>query len=96
MDSAKEEIDSTYGGSNSILEESPAYFGQIVQLTDNDDLNQNMAELVEWNGQPWSCTVCGKLAAKPNVLGKSNIMRHTQTHMEGLTYPCILCGKEFG
>ena len=95
VDSAKEEIDPTYGGSNSILEESPAHFGQIVQLTDNDDLKQKMTELVGWNGETWSCTVCGKLAAKPNVLGKSNLKRHTQTHMEGLTYPCNLCGKEF-
>ena len=66
----------------------------IVSMTENDDLENRMAELIEWNGENWSCTSCGKIATK-TADGKKNLKRHTQIHMEGLSFPCNFCGKEF-
>ena len=65
---------------------------QVVGLS--DDLQQKMEELIKWNGKSWSCKVCGKLATTDKT-GKKNLKRHTQTHMNGLLYPCNVCGKEF-
>ena len=66
----------------------------FVSVTGNDDLEQKMTELIEWTGENWRCTQCGKLSTNTG-LGKSNLKRHTQIHMEGLSFPCNLCGKEF-
>ena len=93
----KEELDSSYIKPPTISKDYPVssgFTGQIVNMTDNDDLNQKMTELIEWNGETWSCTVCGKMANKTPD-GKKNLKRHTQTHLDGVSYPCNLCGKEF-
>ena len=38
------------------------------------------------------CTICGKEA----VGGKKwNLENHIETHLEGLSFPCQLCGKTF-
>ena len=36
----------------------------------------------------WRCTICEKAAKL-----RSDIKRHIETHMEGLSYPCNQCGK---
>ena len=59
-------------------------------ITLSDDFKQNMTKLIEWNGENWSCSVCGKIANR-----KRNLERHTQTHMEGISFHCSLCGKQF-
>ena len=59
-------------------------------ITLSGDFKQNMTRLIEWNGGNWSCSICGKIANR-----KRNLERHTQTHMEGIAFPCSLCGKEF-
>ena len=38
----------------------------------------------------WKCNLCGKTAAK-----SQNLKNHIETHLEGLSFPCQLCGKTF-
>ena len=39
------------------------------------------------------CTICGKENAGRDR--KRNLEKHIETHLEGLSYPCQLCGKTF-
>ena len=36
----------------------------------------------------WKCKLCGKTAIK-----KQHMQNHIETHLEGLSFPCDLCGK---
>ena len=87
---------------NVVFESPPSTFNttnlettQIAQISGNEDLKQKMDELIEQNGDNWSCKVCGKVANKAVGQWKRNLQRHTQIHMEGLLYTCNLCAKEF-
>ena len=40
------------------------------------------------------CTVCGKKQGNESG-AKSNLKRHIETHLEGLSFSCQLCGKTF-
>ena len=52
--------------------------------------------LIKWTGETWSCTVCGKIADPQNKLhGKSNLKRHTEIHVDGMSFLCYNCGKSF-
>ena len=68
---------------------------EISNIVMDEDLKQKMDDLIEKNGVNWSCKVCGKVANKTNISWKRNLQRHTQIHIEGLSYTCNLCGKEF-
>ena len=39
------------------------------------------------------CTICGKVNTGRD--GKKNLENHIETHLEGLSFPCQLCGKTF-
>ena len=52
---------------------------------------QSMMEKVDGENS-WMCTVCGK-ETRGKPVAKDNMMRHIETHIEGLSYPCNLCGK---
>ena len=54
-----------------------------------DDMNEKMNNMIQRNGETWSCTMCGKTGRK------DNIKRHTEVHIEGLSYPCHYCDKSF-
>ena len=44
------------------------------------------------------CTICGKEASCPPSaprVGRRNLENHIETHLEGLSFPCQLCGKTF-
>ena len=59
-------------------------------IEDIEELDQKINELISVdNGVP-SCTLCGKTAKL-----KSDIKRHIETHMEGLSFPCQQCEKTF-
>ena len=75
-------------------DEEVTNYTKVVSVVESDDLGQKMSELIEWAGDDWRCTVCGKMAAN-NKDGKINLRRHTQIHMAGLSYPFNICGKEF-
>ena len=59
-------------------------------IEDIEELDQKINELISVdNGVP-SCTLCGKASKL-----KSDIKRHIETHMEGLSFPCQQCEKTF-
>ena len=43
------------------------------------------------------CTICGKetVGGKNNARNRWNLENHIETHLEGLSFPCQLCGKTF-
>ena len=96
----KEEYDVTFESpslSMGSLKNNDTYLQttEIANIIMDEDLKQKVDDLIEQNGENWSCKVCGKVANKSITSWKRNLQRHTQIHMEGLTYTCNLCGKEF-
>ena len=63
---------------------------QSIKVAETDELAQKTIDFIQSSEDGWHCTICGKKAKR-----KDNLIRHTQIHMEGLSYPCNLCGKEF-
>ena len=61
---------------------------------DKDQLLQKKKELYqrtnESNGRAFECLGCGKF-----MNNQANMMRHVETHIEGLSYKCQVCGKMF-
>ena len=49
-------------------------------------LIESMFENIVGGEKAWKCKVCGK-----ETKIKSDIARHIETHLEGLTYPCNIC-----
>ena len=39
------------------------------------------------------CTICGKV--NTGKCRKAHLENHIETHLEGLSFPCHLCGKTF-
>ena len=50
-------------------------------------VNQHMEKV---DAGMWKCKLCGKTATK-----SQNLKNHIETHLEGLSFPCQLCGKTF-
>ena len=84
------EVKHEYEGPGVIEEEPIEQSRQVVTLAETAGLAQKMEEFIERSEGGWSCTVCGKQAKRRN-----NLMRHSETHMDGLSYPCNECGKDF-
>ena len=67
----------------------------VASNTTEDELNakiQSMMEKVDDIENVWKCTVCGK-ETRGKAVARNNMHRHIETHLEGLSYPCNLCGK---
>ena len=69
----------------------------VVSCLDNDggdtDIEQlllKISEMTEKVDGVYTCTVCGK-AAKD----KTNLGKHIETHIEGLSFSCKMCQKVF-
>ena len=62
---------------------------------DNNDLKEidkKLYENMERNSDGmWCCTICNKVVSKIKTLAKY----HVEIHMDGLSFPCNTCGKEF-
>ena len=56
----------------------------------NCKIDLQVDQMVEQKGGIW---VCGKTAR--NKLNKQQIKRHAETHIEGLSHVCHICGKTF-
>ena len=54
-----------------------------------ENLTERIDSLIEKRNGIWTCKVCGKTPAR-NV--PSEISRHAETHIEGLSYTCRQCG----
>jgi len=54
------------------------------------NLNEKIVSLIEKKDMVWHCTVCGKTTAK-----KERIKNHAQTHIDGISVACNICGKVY-
>ena len=64
---------------------------QPFDRTDFTEVDQKLYENMEKNSDgTYSCKVCNKSLPK-----KTHMKFHVETHMEGLTFPCNICGREF-
>ena len=64
---------------------------QLNNSIDNFDIDQKLYENMERNSDAtYSCKLCSKTARD-----KTHMKYHVETHMDGLSFPCNACGKEF-
>ena len=57
-----------------------------------DDIDAKVNELfLQVEKGKYQCLKCGKTALRRN-----HMVYHVETHLEGLSYPCPICGKVFG
>ena len=61
-----------------------------LQLKTNDELDLKITEMIERNEGVWKCKICGK-TSKSNT----DISRHAETHIKGMSHACHLCSKTF-
>ena len=57
-------------------------------MADHDAKLESLMERHTDGDNMWKCTFCGQKRNK-----RSDMVRHIETHMEGLSYPCNQCGK---
>ena len=69
-----------------------------LNVDDLNDVNQKADELIKTlpDGS-LKCIQCGKLASKGSLkkVCRRNMRNHTETHLDGLSFDCQLCGKTF-
>ena len=77
---------------NQDIEKQKVNYGSSLGDLDKQILLQKKKEL--WRrtneGKAFECLGCGKL-----MNNQANMMRHVETHIEGLSYNCQVCGKVF-
>jgi hypothetical protein len=56
----------------------------------NAELDQRIGEMIVRRDGAWVCNVCGKMANH-----KSKLKQHAETHLQGYSHPCSLCGKTY-
>ena len=56
----------------------------------NAELDRRISEMIVKKEGAWVCTVCGK-----NANHKSKLKQHAETHLQGYSHPCSLCGKTY-
>ena len=71
----------------------------ISSTSDIDEVLKTVQQYIETDGDAkLKCTLCGKIASCPPSnpgVGRKNLEHHIETHLEGLSFPCQLCGKTF-
>ena len=62
-----------------------------------DEIRKTLQQYIETGADGnLKCTICGKEASCPPSaprVGRRNLEFHIETHLEGLSFPCQLCGK---
>ena len=58
-----------------------------------EEIDEQMRKLYQKINGVWSCLSCDYKSL--DKTGSGNIRRHVEIHLEGLSYPCNLCNKEF-
>ena len=66
------------------------YLPVNIENAEIDDLNKNLNSMVEKINGIWTCKMCGKTN---NINNKKDLRRHAETHIEGVSHPCNICGK---
>ena len=56
----------------------------------NSDVIKTVDELIMKDGELWKCKSCGKAA-----ISNSNIRKHVEIHIDGLSFPCQQCKRTF-
>ena len=59
----------------------------------NMDAKAAVDEIVEKTDEGWRCKPCGKISRSSTA--NSDIRRHAEIHIEGLSFDCQLCDKTF-
>lgn len=72
-----------------IVEEEPNVINEKIIEVNAELVRQIEENLVQSNGT-WTCKVCGKVAKF-----KSKLKQHVETHIDGFSHPCSLCGKSY-
>ena len=73
----------------------------IAALASNDDLNEINEKVNQYMEESsdggYRCNVCGKTSRTNLIpaLQKHNMMKHIETHIDGLTFNCPICQKTF-
>ena len=72
----------------------PAAVGQVIMAVDSnigeiDSQMETMMERINDGEYNWKCTACGKMTKG----SQTQMKRHVEVHIEGLSYPCTQCGK---
>ena len=94
------EFMSNYVADNPIKEPVSRNINRSISLNVDDvnNINQKADELIETlpDGS-LKCTHCGKIASKGNLkqVCRRNMRNHVETHLEGISFDCQLCGKTF-
>ena len=92
----KQEQTQTYIKSNDDKydEDSSVNF-KAISLNDSssvDEIEQKVTEHLRKNENgDYTCNLCGKTGGK-NI---RNMKNHIETHMEGISFSCSICGKQF-
>ena len=60
--------------------------------TTSESLNEKLDSMIEKVDGIWKCKVCGK---SNNLNKRNDVRRHAETHLEGVSHSCTICGKEF-
>ena len=61
---------------------------KIIEV--NAELDKQIEDILIKNNGVWTCKVCGKFANH-----KSKLKQHVETHIDGFSHPCSLCGKSY-
>ena len=61
-----------------------------MQVRVNNELLLQVNQMIEKNEGVWRCKVCGKI-----MTSSSNIRRHAEIHIEGMSYSCNICNKTY-
>ena len=64
----------------------------VVSNSSNIDPKAAVDDLVEKTEDGWRCKACGKISTSKT---SSDIRRHAEMHIEGLSFDCQLCDKTF-
>ena len=61
-----------------------------IVLDTNSELDIQIEEMIEKHEYLWKCKVCDKTSKQ-----KCNIKHHVETHIEGMSHACKICGRTF-
>ena len=64
----------------------------IEDYADFDNLNEKLESMIERIDGYWNCKVCRTTKIRNH---KTDYRRHAETHLEGVSHPCNICGKLF-
>ena len=63
-----------------------------MDTIEESEIDLKINELLSKENGILTCIICGKSKTSKDM---SNMRRHVETHIEGLSYPCQMCGKQF-